>query len=110
MADSNGHTVYNSEAMVTYARRNVAMLTSVGVMVATILMVVFFGAWAVSASSETDVGSLITGVSSGFAGTVGQPSSGGAATDANEVPRLASANPAADTWWGKAFLVACPLH
>ena len=76
--------------MVAYARRNVAMLTSVGAMVVTILLIIFFGAWAVAASSQ------------------GDGSSG--ASDPDAIPRLASASAAADTWWGKAFLVACPLH
>ncbi len=95
--------------MVAYARRNVAMLTSVGAMVVTILLIVFFGAWAVAASSQGDVGNALTGAITGFSGTAPQPGSSGA-SDPDAIPRLASANAAADTWWGKAFLVACPLH
>lgn len=89
--------------MLAYARRNVVMVTSVGAMVVSILLIIFFGAWAVSAGSDTDVGSLAASATSGFAGAPYQPGS---------APRLASAGSAsaADTWWGKAFLVACPLH
>ena len=103
--------------MVSYARRNVAILTSVGAMVVAVLLVIFFGAWAVSASSEADLAGIMSGATSGFSGGASpqyvQSNPGVAAADSDTVPRLASANSgggAVDTWWGKAFLVACPLH
>ena len=85
------------------------MLTSVGAMVVTILLIIFFGAWAVAASSEADVGNALQGAITGFSGTAPQPAAS-VVSDPDAVPRLASANVAAETWWGKAFLVACPLH
>ena len=109
--------------MIAYAKRNVAMLTTVGAMVAAVLLIIFFGAWAVSDGSRAaDAETLLTGATAGFSGTTlappsQSPSSYPAAgdADADTAPRLATApdgsaaNPA-DTWWGKAFLAACPLH
>ncbi len=102
--------------MVTFAKRNVAMLTSVGAMAFTVLLVIFFGAWAVSASSGPGAGGVdgvLTTATSGFTGGYAQPSVPTASNpnfNPDAAPRLASANTAADTWWGKAFLTACPLH
>ena len=102
--------------MVAYARRNAAILTSIGAMVATLLLIIFFGAWAVSASGDAGFSEVLSGATSGFSGSVSPqsaaPRTGVVAADADTVPRLASASSggAADTWWGQAFLVACPLH
>ena len=110
---------YNIRAMVSYARRNLAMLTSVGAMVVTLLLIIFFGAWAVSASTEAGLGSVLTTATSGFTSGYGQTASTSGPVDPNAVPRLATAAipggggagaTASDTWWGKAFLTACPLH
>lgn len=109
--------------MIAYAKRNVAMLTTVGAMVAAVLLIIFFGAWAVSDGSRAaDAETLLTGATAGFSGTTlappQSPSSypAAGAANADTAPRLATApdgsgaaNPA-DTWWGKAFLAACPLH
>ncbi len=95
--------------MVVYVRRNMAMLTSVGAMVVTILLIIFFGAWAVAASSQSGVGNALNDAIAGFSGAAPQPGRS-VASDPDAIPRLASASAAADTWWGKAFLVACPLH
>ena len=97
------------------------MVTSIGAMLITVLLIVFFGAWAVSASSEGDLSGVLSSATIGFsgqplAGSQQSVQSGAAtpATDADNVPRLASApyagDTAADTWWGKALLGACPLH
>ena len=96
--------------MVGYARRNAAILTSVAAMVVTILLIIFFGAWAVAESSEAGIPSLAASAAAGFSGTTYQPGSAPSAADADTAPRLASATPASETWWGKSFLVACPLH
>lgn len=92
------------------------MLTSIGAMVVCLLLIIFFGAWAVSASGDADLEGLLSGAASGFSGGV-SPQAGGTEGGAvgakgDTVPRLASASSgsAADTWWGKAFLGACPLH
>ena len=93
------------------------MATSIGAMVASIMLLIFFGAWAVSASSETDVAGVLSGATAGFAGGVSTQSVPTAAvapgTASDNVPRLASAangSAPADKWWGKALLGACPLH
>ena len=93
------------------------MLTSIGGMVASIMLLIFFGAWAVSASSESDVSGVLAGATAGFAGNVSTqpvPAAATASVGASDnVPRLASAasgSAPADTWWGKALLGACPLH
>ena len=103
--------------MVGYARRNVAVLTTVGAMVITIMLIIFFGAWAVASAGDADISSLANSAASGFAGSPYQPGSVPAqpgsvpgAVDSDAVPRLASATPVSETWWGKSFLVACPLH
>ena len=100
------------------ARRNAAIATSVGALVVALLLIIFFGAWAVSASSEADLARVLGGAASGFSGTgapqSGQPITASAASDPNYVPRLATGqsggDQAADTWWGRALLGACPLH
>ena len=105
-------------AMGAYARRNAAIATSIGALVVALLLIIFFGAWAVSASSEADLARVLSGAASGFSGAAspqsGQPVAASAASDPNYVPRLATAqsggNQAADSWWGKALLGACPLH
>ena len=99
--------------MVGYARRNFAVLTSVGAMVVTIMLIIFFGAWAVAASGDAGFASLANSATSGFAGGAyqsGSYQSGSVPADPDSVPRLASATPASETWWGKALLGACPLH
>ena len=112
--------------MLAYTRRNAAIATSVGAMAASLMLLIFFGAWAVSASSEANVSDVLAGAASGFAGSasprplqpvpaVSNPEPAGAVSNpqSDTVPRLAStaagATPA-DTWWGKALLGACPLH
>ena len=73
--------------------------------VAVIALIIFFGAWAASA----DVGNQRT-LAFGLPGTT-PTLSGANLRDANsEVARLASTVENSDTWWGKAFLRACPLH
>ena len=98
--------------MVGYARRNFAVLTTVGAMVVTIMLIIFFGAWAVASAGDANLSSLANSAASGFAGN--PPTSPGSVPGAVDlrcnVPRLASATPASDTWWGKALLGACPLH
>ena len=101
--------------MVAYARRNAAILTSVTAMVVTLLLIIFFGAWAVSASGDAGLSDVLSGATSGFSGSVSPQSvasgTSAVAADGDTAPRLASASTGAtDTWWGKAFLVACPLH
>jgi len=61
---------------------------------------------------------LLAGATAGFSGSVSpqsvQSGPNVPAGDSDAAPRLATAASSpgspADTWWGKAFLVACPLH
>ena len=104
--------------MVAYAKRNAALATTVGAILISILLIIFFGAWAVAASSEADFSRVLSGAAAGFSGSVAPTSAQSgqltAATDPDNVPRLATDargdDTAADKWWGKALLGACPLH
>ena len=97
------------------------MLTTIGAMAAGLLLLIFFGAWAVSAGSAGDAAGLLSGATAGFTGDAILPASGagagvgvdGGGVDADMAPRLATApggDRPADTWWGQALLAACPLH
>ena len=72
-----------------------------------IALIIFFGAWAVSA----DVGNRT--LAFGLPGTT-PTLSGSNLEDENSGPyqiaRLNDQGTAGDTWWGGAFLRACPLH
>ena len=76
----------------------------------TVALIIFFGAWAVSADAEGR--SLTIGV----AGTTLQESNstdseGGQAQAAFGVAPIGETSAgASDTWWGQGFLKACPLH
>ena len=104
--------------MAAYAKRNIAMLTTIGAMAAGLLLIIFFGAWAVSAGSADNAAGLLSGATAGFTGEGLMPASGaapgsGGGGDADMAPRLATVaggDRPADTWWGQALLAACPLH
>ena len=76
----------------------------------TIALLIFFGAWAVSA----DVNEQDRAFSFGFpvAGTVPQVSSANSPSPkAQRDPDLQTVERSpADSWWGQALLRACPLH
>ena len=78
------------------------------VLAVVLALIIFFGAWAVSA----DVGGQRT-LAFGLPGTT-PTLSGGNLREENsgpyQVARLATAVEKSDTWWGQAFLRACPLH
>ena len=103
--------------MIGRARRNIAILASVGAMAASVLLIIFFGAWAVSASDGGGAADLLSGATAGFTGSVaaGNPHADTYA-NADTAPRLATARNGdgsggpSETWWGKALLGACPLH
>tara|TARA_B100001013_G_scaffold249747_1_gene155088 strand:- start:224 stop:502 length:279 start_codon:yes stop_codon:yes gene_type:complete len=77
------------------------------VLTVVIALIIFFGAWAVSA----DVGNRT--LAFGLPGTT-PTLSGSNIEDENSGPyqiaRLNDQGTAGDTWWGGAFLRACPLH
>lgn len=75
-------------------------------------LLIFFGAWAVS-SSEAGAGGALT---SALTGTAANPNAATESGAANNNPfQVASLDEtgetaAEDSWWGQAFLKACPLH
>ena len=80
----------------------------IAVLAVVLALIIFFGAWAVSA----DVGNQRT-LAFGLPGT--SPTiSGGNLQQENSGPyavaRLGSTGENRETWWGQAFLRACPLH
>jgi hypothetical protein len=92
---------------VTTSRRIPVPLTFSVVLTVVIALIIFFGAWAVSA----DVGQRT--LAFGLPGTT--PTLSGAnlqETDSGpyQIARLGDHEAAGDTWWGSAFLRACPLH
>ncbi len=92
----------------TAAKRIPIPVTFFVVLAVVIALIIFFGAWAVSA----DVGNQRT-LAFGLPGTT--PSISGRnipedTTGPYQVARLDGEDVAGDTWWGQAFLRACPLH
>ncbi len=77
------------------------------VLILVFAVIIFFGAWAASA----DVGNQRK-LAFGIPGTTANLSGTKTAVDssANLVDAIGGHDPTADTWWGKAFLSACPLH
>ena len=78
------------------------------VLAMVLALLIFFGAWAVSA----DIGNQRT-LAFGLPGTT--PSISGSnlrVDDAGpyQIARIGDQGAAGNTWWGNAFLRACPLH
>lgn len=78
-------------------------VTFLVVLLFTLLLTIFFGAWAVSADADTEnrnfafaIGAVGPSLETDLSG----PSDGAA------VPSVT----AGETWWGSGFLKACPLH
>ena len=73
----------------------------------TVFLIIFFGAWAVSANVEGHGRELPFGFSNRGAGA-----DAGALNTAQDsaTPAESGGGSSGDTWWGKAFLTACPLH
>ena len=83
----------------------------VAVIIATVALVIFFGAWAVASDvegRELSFGLAVTtteapGASNAEGGEQGRAAFGVAPIGETE-------DGAAETWWGQGFLKACPLH
>ncbi len=84
------------------ARRLPVPVTFFVVVSAVIFLIIFFGAWAVSA----DPGGKDRKLTFGFAGTSATTS---AAVGSSGEGSLGQEG-AEDSWWGGAFLKACPFH
>ena len=82
----------------------------VAVIVVTVALIIFFGAWAVASDAE---GRELT---FGFSSSTledsegGGPSTGSGQATFGVAPIGEESGGASDTWWGKGFLKACPLH
>ena len=77
--------------------------------VLVVALLIFFGAWAVSADAERLDRTLSFGLSGGA-----YPGPGSARLE-RPSPSLAPADTGAggsavDTWWGRSLIAACPLH
>ena len=83
----------------------------VAVIVVTVALIIFFGAWAVASDAEGR--ELVFGFSSS---TLEDSEGGGPATGSGQAVFGVSAigessdEALSDTWWGQGFLKACPLH
>ena len=76
----------------------------------TLALFVFFGAWAVSADSASHNRTLSLAFAGPNATLLSEDtadSQSGAQAYRLDLTRESST---ADTWWGKSFLTACPLH
>jgi hypothetical protein len=77
----------------------------------TVVLIIFFGAWAVTADAE---GRELTFALTGSAlEDPDSPSTGGDAQGQNAfgvAPIGETSDSASGTWWGQGFLKACPLH
>ncbi len=72
-----------------------------------IALIIFFGAWAVSADTgQRTLAFGLPGTTPTLSGSNLQETNSGP----YQVARLDGNETAGDTWWGSAFLRACPLH
>ena len=77
-------------------------------------LLIFFGAWAVS-SSEAGAGNALTSALTGTAANSNAAAETGPASGGANPFQVASLDETGETaaeesWWGQAFLKACPLH
>lgn len=84
-------------------------LTLLAVLVLTALLTIFFGAWAVSADAKEQNRSFSFGIASNGPNFAAANSVTYSETGEPGGAILANAS-AADSWWGKSLLRACPLH
>ena len=92
-------------------RRLPVPITFLVVVLATILLVIFFGAWAASADSGDRDRTLTFGfASSGTDLNATALNSSDAAVSGAESATGGSEEDADKGWWQSAFLKACPLH
>ena len=93
------------------SRRSPIPLTFFVVVAATIFLIVFFGAWAVSADASDREKTLSFGFVGG-SGVLDSNAPSSSQLNDLEAPSLEEGNidDAGDSWWGSAFLKACPFH
>lgn len=92
------------------AQRVPIPLTFILVVAATVFLIVFFGAWAVSADADGRDKTLAFGFVGGGGLNANNPNASqlsGLEASGLEEGNLSDAG---DSWWGQAFLKACPFH
>ena len=77
----------------------------------TVVLIVFFGAWAVAADAEgRELTFGLAGTTTSESGTADSEGGKQARSAFGVAPIGETSEGAADTWWGQGFLKACPLH
>ena len=93
------------------SRRIPIPLTFFVVLAVTIFLIVFFGAWAVSANTADRDDALAFGFVGGSSGVnVTTPSSSQLSTLESAGQENSGVDDTEDSWWAKGFLKACPFH
>ncbi len=81
------------------------------VVIVTLALIVFFGAWAASADLEERNRALSFGVPGGVSFEAKGSSDGEEPLGIREAFAASNGNFESDSsWWGKSFLKACPFH
>ena len=85
------------------------------VVAVTMALIIFFGAWAVSASEEgRELNFGLTGATLDDSRDDSSPNSSGGGQQSSaafgSAPIGETSGGASGTWWGQGFLKACPLH
>ena len=78
--------------------------------VLVLALFIFFGAWAVSADSESHNRTLSLAFAGPGAILLAESEANNQSAGQLANPDAATGGTSADTWWGKSFLTACPLH
>ncbi len=76
----------------------------------TLALFIFFGAWAVSADSESHNRTLSLAFAGPGAILLAESEANNQSVNQLQSPDATTGGSSADTWWGKSFLTACPLH
>ena len=77
----------------------------------TVVLIIFFGAWAVASDAEgRQLTFGVAGSTLRDSGSTASEGGGQARAAFGVAPIGETSESAADTWWGQGFLKACPLH
>ena len=83
----------------------------VTVVAVTVALIIFFGAWAVASDAEGREFTFgLAGTTLEDSETTNSEGDDDARAAFGVAPIGETSEGAADTWWGKGFLKACPLH
>ena len=80
------------------------------VLLATVMLTIFLGAWAVSADRDEQARQLSFGVAGSGSNRGVRPLDASQTTSQRDSSDQERARSKADTWWGNALIKACPLH